>query len=80
MSEPKKKLGAGFWATVALLVVLAGYPLSFGVWCRYNRAAPGEIKAASAYIWPYYPMFWLIDNGPGPVKSAVRSYVIWCLS
>jgi len=79
MSEPKKNLGAGFWGTVVLLVVLVAYPLSFGPWCRFNRAGPGEIKA-SAYVWPYYPMFWLMDNGQAPIKSAIRSYVIWCVS
>ena len=66
-------------AVLVPLIVLLLYVVSFGAWCRYNRGGPGEIKAASAYVWPYYPMFWLIDNGPAPVKSALRSYVIWCL-
>jgi hypothetical protein len=79
MMTDRKKLGVAFWATVVLVVALL-YVASFGLWCRLNRAAPGEIKAASAYIWPYYPMFWLMDNGPAPVKSAIRAYVIGCLS
>jgi hypothetical protein len=73
----RKKPGVGFWATVVVVVGLL-YVASFGVWCRFNRGGPGIIKAAS-YIWPYYPMFWLMDNGPAPVKSAIRSYVVWCL-
>ena len=78
MSESRKKPGVAFWATVALVAVLL-YVASFGMWCQFNRTARGEIAAASAYIWPYYPMFWLMDNGPAPVKSAIRAYVIRCL-
>ena len=78
----RKQPGVAFWATMVVLVpliVVLLYVASFGAWCRYNRGGPGEIKAASAYVWPYYPMFWLIDNGPAAVKSALRSYVIRCL-
>jgi hypothetical protein len=85
MSEERKKVGMGLWAsagfviaTVALALML--YVASFGLWCRYkNPGGPRQIKA-STVVWPYYPMFWLMDNGPAPVKSAVRSYFIWCLS
>jgi hypothetical protein len=79
MNEPKKKPGVAFGATIILVAVSVLYVASFGVWCRVNRARPGVIKAGSAAIWPYCPMFWLIDDGPAPVKSALRSYVIWCL-
>lgn len=33
MSENRKKLGVVFWATVVLVVVLIGYPISFGPVC-----------------------------------------------
>ena len=33
MSEPKKKPGVAFRATVVVVVVLMGYPLSFGPAC-----------------------------------------------
>jgi hypothetical protein len=79
MSVSQKKPGVAFWATVVLAVFLL-YVASFGAWCRYNRAGPGVIKAASVIIWPYYPMWWLFDNGPAPVKSAVRAYVNLCVS
>jgi hypothetical protein len=80
MNEPKKKPSVAFWATILLVAVLVLYVASFGVWCRVNRAGPGVIKARSVAIWPYYPLLWLIDDGPAPVKSALRSYVTWCLN
>lgn len=33
MSKNRQKTGVAFWATVALVVVLVGYPLSFGPAC-----------------------------------------------
>jgi hypothetical protein len=33
----RKKTGVAFWATVALVVVLVGYPLSFGPACWFNE-------------------------------------------
>ncbi len=78
MSEERKKPGMTFWA-IAMVAVLLLYIASFGPWCRFNRAGPGQIKAASAVIWPYYPMFWMMDNGPAPVKSAGQAYVEWWL-
>jgi len=83
MGEERKKAGTGLWATAGLVaatvvLVLLLYVGSFGVWLRYNSTATGDIKSDS-YIWPYYPMFWLMDSGPAPVKSALRSYVVWWL-
>jgi hypothetical protein len=79
MSERQKKHGVAYCATVLMVVGLL-YVASFGMWCRYNRTGPGEISAARAYVFPYYPIFWLADNGPAPVRSALRAYIIWCLS
>jgi hypothetical protein len=79
MARSRNKPGLAFWATV-VVTVLVLYVASFGAWCRFNRGGPGVIKAGSAVIWPYYPMFWLMDNGPAPVKSAIRAYVVWWLS
>jgi hypothetical protein len=33
MTSDHKKLGVAFWGTVGLVVVLVGYPLSFGPAC-----------------------------------------------
>lgn len=79
MSEPRKKPGVGFWTTVVVVVMLL-YAASIGPWFRFNRAGPGTVKAASVYVWPYYPLLWLFDNGPPPVKSAIRTYVWWWLA
>lgn len=72
------------WVKRALAATLIMLPLvyvaTFGLWCRANRTGPGEIRAAAAVAWPYHTMWWLLDNGPGPVKSAIRQYVIWCLT
>ena len=78
MREPKKKPGVVFWATVVVVVALLSVA-SFGVCCRYKNPGGPTMVKASTYVWPYYPMFWLMDNGPAPVKSAIRSYFVWCL-
>jgi len=67
-----------FWAGVFIAIPLA-YVASFGAVLRINRAGPGVVKAANVDFWQYRPMFWLMDNGPDGVKSAVREYVQWCL-
>lgn len=64
----------------ALMMLPLVYVVTFGLWCRANRAGPGQIKAAAANVWPYHCMWWLFDNGPGPVQSAIRAYVEWCLA
>jgi|SRR5579872_4191729 len=63
----------------ALIMLPLIYVATFGLWCRANRTGPGEIRAAAGLAWPYQAMWWLMDNGPGPVKTAIRGYVIWCL-
>ena len=72
------------WAKRTLAAALIMLPLlyvaTFGLWCRANRAGPGQMKAAAATVWPYQFVWWLFDNGPGPVQAAVRAYVEWCLS
>jgi len=72
----------GKWAKRLLVATLIMSPLiyvaTFGMWVRANRSGPGQIKAAAA-TWLYVPMWWLIENGPAPVQTAIRGYVIWCL-
>jgi hypothetical protein len=49
----RKKTTAGFWITVALVVVLMGYPLSFGpVWWLADR---GFLPRYGALL-PYRPL------------------------
>jgi hypothetical protein len=42
MSEDRKKPGVAFWATVTLVVMLVGYPLSWGplVWIDSRWGVP----------------------------------------
>ncbi len=50
MTAPPKKPGVAFWATVAAVVVLVAYPLSFGPAClavRHDLMLP--ITAAHIY-------------------------------
>jgi len=70
------------WAKWALAAALVTTPIlyvaTFGLWCRANRGGPGEIKAAAA-VSRYHCMWWLYENGPDPVRSAIKEYVKWCL-
>ena len=49
----RKKPGVAFWATVGMVVVLVGYPLSFGPACWLSSwlGCGGERLIPSAY-WP----------------------------
>ena len=72
------------WAKRMAMAIIVSLPLlyiaGFGPWCRLHRGGPGQIKAAPAINGPYLPMFWLMENGPAPVRSAIRDYCIWCPS
>jgi len=69
---------AGFWITVALVVVLAGYPLSFGPACWWiSTPAPMDIgysaiqyNTVSRFYWP---IGWLAKHGPNPVGR----FILW---
>jgi hypothetical protein len=61
MSEDRKKPTAGFWITVALVAVLAGYPLSFGPACwvsSYLYCGPAVINLVYQ---PLMRMWWRGD-------------------
>jgi len=78
-----RKPTAGFWTTAALVVVLVGYPLSFGPACWWfsTVAMPNPIRYASLttihYKYAprfYWPIGWLAVNGPNPIRRAIRWY------
>lgn len=73
-----KKPATGFWITVALVVVLVGYPLSFGptVWLFEHSAVP---KLAVLPIIEFYrPLEWAAGNSPKPIQSLFIGYVgLW---
>ena len=53
MSEDRKKPGVAFWATVVLLVLLVGYPLSAGpfMWLYSREYVPDWADAPVACIY-----------------------------
>lgn len=66
-----KKPGVAFWMTVGLVVVLLGYPLSFGPWCWI--ASCSSSLAASSVVSPFYnPMLSAWYNGPVPIKNSIK--------
>lgn len=75
MNERKSR---PLWPIVAAVVaVLTLYVLSVGPACRQFRIGPGQIRASQWLVRPYYPVFWLMDYGPAPVRRAIREYVGW---
>lgn len=71
---------AGFWIAVALVVVLLGYPLSFGpaCWlCDHGFVKEGDATLAALRV-VYSPIAWIHDHGPQPVKHSVEWYAsLW---
>ncbi len=53
MSEDRKRAGAGFWITVALVAVLVGYPLGFGpaCWLAGSDRLPTVIDQTICHIY-----------------------------
>src|SRR5262245_38055554 len=56
MTADRKNPSGGFWITVALVVVLIGYPLSFGPACWMNNWTGVGERAISVV---FYPVIWL---------------------
>ena len=52
MASSRKPPSATFWITVALVVALAAYPLSFGPACWLVRCAIIPIRPAAAFYRP----------------------------
>jgi hypothetical protein len=74
---PRKHPSAALWLTVALVVVLVAYPLSFGPACWWFSseistfdAKPPVRRAPRAY----FPIGWLAQHGPQPVGDAIFWY------
>ena len=64
MTPDRKKPGVAFWATVAVVVVLA-YPLSFGPVCWFRHSAKMRISVMPHVHWP---LGWVMYNF-GPLAS-----------
>jgi hypothetical protein len=73
MSDPQKKPGTGFRATVVVLVVLVAYPLSFGPALWYSvRYAPANVQILAAYR----PLAWILQESPVPVRRFIAQHFI----
>jgi len=69
----RKHPSAAFWITVALVVVLAAYPLSWGpvTWLRTRHYIPNWLDRA--VVLPYSPVFLLAKAIPA-FDVALRRY------
>jgi len=52
MSESRKKPGVAFWATVAVMMAVVLYPLSFGPACWLAGCGVVPMKATRTAYWP----------------------------
>lgn len=71
----RKQPSVAFWATIAVVVLLVGYPLSLFpiVWLDNRDMIPDE-GAVHDVAWGYCsPVRWLHDNGPG----WFRAFIDW---
>jgi hypothetical protein len=80
----RKKPGVPFWATVALVVVLVGYPRSFGPACWRTAISSSDIKELDELGQPkarYHHMmivYWPLGAAArwhGPVGAAIRRWM-----
>jgi hypothetical protein len=72
MSDPKKKPGVAFWATVVVVVVLL-YLASFGpfVWIEWSTNPPERLHNAAWFL--YSPCDWLYSH-----VEWYQEYINWC--
>ncbi len=78
----RKKSGVALWAIVALVVVLVGYPLSFGpaCWLASHADSGGDFVSAI-----YQPFLRVYMKGPPGIQDVARWYVNlaatddWCV-
>jgi hypothetical protein len=74
----RKKPGVAFWATVVLIAMLVGYPLSFGpaCWWFLGPMPPHAIATASANFAHrmYWPAGWFAVYAPNSVGDAIFWY------
>jgi hypothetical protein len=69
----RKKPGVAFWATVVLVVVLVGYPLSFGPWC-WAISRSGELHGPASESFFYQPILWMWWKSPQAIDKFISRY------
>lgn len=71
MTSDRKRPGGAFWATVGLVLLLAGYPLSFGPVC-WLVSWTGRGSESLPII--YRPMLRAWESGPPFIADALLGY------
>ena len=72
-----RKPSAGFWITVALVMVLVGYPLSLGPYCwAYTQFPQHDLWSTSNQF--YYPILRAWSDGPEPISGSIGWYANLC--
>jgi hypothetical protein len=69
-----KKPGVAFWATVAVVVLLIAYPLSWVAiaWLEGHGMTPEQDSARGRVLWTYCaPARWLIVHGPDWLRDSL---------
>jgi hypothetical protein len=67
----RKKPGAAFWATAALLVALVGYALAWGpAWWLVRQ----HVLSEKAVITAYTPVVYAYFRGPAILRGAIGLY------
>jgi hypothetical protein len=79
--DRRKKPGVAYWATVVVVVLLMGYPLSFGPACWWFSAPRSDgtwlinlndaLPQAPRMYWPFG---WLVENGPESTRRITEWY------
>jgi hypothetical protein len=66
----RKKPGIAFWATLAVLVALVAYPLSYGpaCWMAWQRRSHSAVRITATI---YSPLVWASFNGPERIQRAL---------
>jgi hypothetical protein len=77
MTSDRKKPGVAFWATVVLVVVLVGYPLSFGP-AAWLAIRTGNLKLVQGWFWA--PLETVVVHGPDQLVTRYNEFVFWWMA
>jgi hypothetical protein len=81
--NPPKEPTAGFWITVALVVVVVGYPLSFGPacwWLLEPDQQENDWQTSTRAPTIYEPIGWLHHRTPSWLSDAFDAYITLYMS
>jgi len=79
MTEPRKKPGVAFWVTVAVVVAVLAYPVSYGPWLYVTARWGNNTRFAAATAWAFVPLSIASHNEPQWLTAPYRNYLSWCI-